>query len=100
MGRRNFIIYTATNGCKRWVNLNNVLLFEQTVIKQKKTNTYVNAYLLKMHDGFDEGTFLEVNEMDIENYKKIHVYLSRTEKAPRRLKSPDQEHKHELDSEL
>lgn len=75
MVRLDFIIYTGCNGCNRWINLNNVLIFEHVLMKQKKTNTYVNAYLLKMHDGFEEGAFLEVNELDEINYKKVHDYL-------------------------
>ena len=77
MGKRNLIRVYNKGGCKNWLNLDNILMFEHVKIKQKSkgAKTYVNAYILKQADGIGEYVILEVTELEEENYKKIKEYL-------------------------
>jgi hypothetical protein len=76
---KNFISYLNSDGCKIWLNLDNVLMFEHIMVKQKSygVKTHVNAYLLQgcNMEGFYD--ILSINELDEINYKKIQDYLGR-----------------------
>ena len=76
---RHIITYMSRDGCKNWLNLANVLMFEHVTIKQKSygVKTHVNAYLLKGVDMEGEYDILTINELDEVNYKKIQDYLTR-----------------------